>query len=117
MKNIYFFFVLIAISCGKGKVDVDIKNTGSNQYKTGNFFMSTNEDLIADIGVIKKVNLIDLIPELHSLEIEKESFWLIMERLERVSNHIESDYVVITKEGCAAKVGYCFGYFLNRDKR
>lgn len=107
---------LFIVSCGN-KSSLNFSQSGfdpSTYHYERPFAMSTNEKLLDDHQIIKKVDLYELIPDLDSLPLEQESFFEVYDNLKLGAEEF-SKYVVLKKTAdCQSQIGYCEAYYIKK---
>jgi hypothetical protein len=107
---------LFFVSCGKKSALAFSHNESdpTTYHYERPFAMSTNEKLLDDHVIIKKVDLYELIPDLDTLPLEKESFFEVYDNL-KLNAEDYSKYVVLKKTaGCMSQIGYCEAYYIKK---
>ncbi len=112
MKFILFLCFGILISCGKNKIEVNLK-----PKEILPFYLSNQESLVSDYPVIKKVDLREVVFDLEELPIEYDSFEKIYRSLLSYSKKYRFNRaVLVSGDNCDVPITYCFAYLIYKPK-
>lgn len=117
--------LLLTTSCGnKTEIFLKDKKSSVSKYEKDRFYLYVgsdyvgSEDILTRYQVVRAVNLYDIVPELDSLDIESDSFYLIIDRLKENSIDVPYNYgAIIKSDDCFAPIGYCKAYILKKVKK